>query len=61
MISKGNELLQELYERLKGLWEHKGKYAGKRFPQGEVKDLLKRIIKEYDTDTETTNTINKGE
>ena len=59
--SKGNELLQELYARLKGLWEHKGKYAGQSLPQSEVKDLLKRIIKEYDTDTETTNTINKCE
>ena len=53
--SKGNELLQELYDRLKGLWEHKGKYAGKRFPQSEVKDLIKRIIKEYDTDFKEYN------
>ena len=61
MISKGNELLQELYKRLKGLWEHEGKYAGKSFPHNEVKDLMKRILNEYDTDIETTNTINKSE
>ena len=57
-ISKGNELLQELYARLKGLWEHKGKYAGQSFPQSEVKDLLKRIIKEYDTDIKEYNSAN---
>ena len=47
-ISKGNELLQELYLRLEGHWFQRGKYAGQRFPVNDVKDLLKRIIKEYD-------------
>ena len=48
MISKGNELLQELYERLTGIWQNQGKYKGQRFNQQEVKDLMKRILKEYD-------------
>ena len=48
MVSEGNELLQELYERLTGNWYNKGKYAGQRFPVNDVKNLLKRIIKEYD-------------
>ena len=61
MISKGNELLQELYKRLKGLWEHEGKYAGKGFSHNEIKDLMKRILKVYDTNIETTNAIHKSE
>ena len=61
MISKGNELLQELYQRLTGLWYNEGKYKGQRFNQSQVKELMKRIIKEYDTDIETTNTINESE
>ena len=48
MISKGNELLQDLYERLKGRWENTGKYAGKKFTVGDIKILLQEIIKEYD-------------
>ena len=61
MISKGNELLQELYQRLDSNWFNRGKYKGQRFTNSEVKDLMKRILKEYDTDIETTNTINKSE
>lgn len=48
MISKGNELLQELYQRLTGLWYNEGKYKGQRFNQSQVKELMKRILKEYD-------------
>jgi hypothetical protein len=48
MISKGNELLQELYQRLTGLWYNEGKYKGQRFNQSQVKELIKRILKEYD-------------
>ncbi len=47
MISKGNELLQELYERLKGRWENTGKYAGKSFNTEQVKKCLEKILKEY--------------
>ena len=46
--SKGNELLQDLYERLKGRWENEGKYKGQKFTVEDVKDFLIRIIKEYD-------------
>lgn len=48
MISKGNELLQELYERLTGHWFNQGKYKGQSFNQTQVKELLERILKEYD-------------
>lgn len=60
MISKGNELLQELYERLKGVWEKKGRYKDCGFRQPEVKALLKKIITEYeyDTDIKEHNTTN---
>ena len=51
-ISKGNELLQELYARLTGSWYNTGKYAGTRFTQKEVKELLIKIIKEYENDTD---------
>ena len=47
-VSKGNELLQELYERLKGNWYNQGKYAGKRFTQKDVKEILKKILTEYE-------------
>lgn len=46
--SKGNELLQELYERLKGRWESEGKYKGQSFTVEDVKSLLRQIIKEYE-------------
>jgi hypothetical protein len=46
-VSKGNELLQDLYQRLLGLWHNEGKYKGKPFNQSEVKDLMERILKEY--------------
>jgi hypothetical protein len=42
MISKGNELLQELYKRLKDLWEN-----GKPFPMEERKEIIMNISKEY--------------
>lgn len=42
--SKGNELLQELYERLKGRWESEGKYKGQSFTVEDVKSLLRQII-----------------
>lgn len=48
MISKGNELLQELFERLKGNWYNEGKYKGERFNQNQVKELMKMILKEYE-------------
>lgn len=46
-VSKGNELLQELYQRLTGLWYNEGKYKGQPFRQPEVKELLEKILKEY--------------
>ena len=59
-VSKGNELLQELYERLKGVWKKKGKYKNCVFKQNEIKLLLKKIITEYenDTDIKEHNTAN---
>ena len=50
MISKGNELLQELYHRLTGHWYNEGKYAGQSFNQVQVKELMIKILKEYDDD-----------
>ena len=41
-ISKGNELLQELYSKLKALWE-----KGQPCPISEVKELIKQIYMEY--------------
>ncbi len=41
--SKGNELLQELYFKLKGLWE-----KGKPFPEEDRKRLVKAIIREWE-------------
>ena len=49
-VSKGNELLQDLYDRLQGNWYRLGKYAGQRFTQKEVKELLKEILREYEYD-----------
>ena len=46
-VSKGNELLQELYERLTGRWFNKGIYKGKAFTQEDVKRLLEDILGEY--------------
>ena len=46
--SKGNELLQDLFERLKGRWENEGKYKGQSFTVEDVKNLLRQILKEYD-------------
>ena len=50
-VSKANELLQELYERLKCNWENNGKYKGEKFTIKEVKELMRRILQEYDNDT----------
>ena len=49
-VSKGNEFLQELYHRLEGRWYNKGKYAGQKFNVDDVKDLLEKILKEYEND-----------
>lgn len=51
-VSKGNELLQELYARLTGVWYNTGKYSEIVFPQKEVKQLIKEINKEYENDTD---------
>ena len=51
--SKGNELLQELYDRLNGAWYKQGKYAGQVFTQKQAKDLVERIKKEYEEDDST--------
>lgn len=50
MISKGNELLQELYDRLTGRWYNTGKYAGQKFNCDDVKAFIKEIYKEYEED-----------
>jgi hypothetical protein len=50
-VSKGNELLQDLYHRLTGHWYHEGKYAGQSFNQAQVKELMIKILKEYDDDS----------
>lgn len=42
-VSKGNELLQKLYSKLKGLWE-----KGQPFPIDERNELIKRIYMEYE-------------
>ena len=49
-LSKGNELTQELYERLKGRWENLGKYTGEGFNTDQIKELLQKILKEYEND-----------
>ena len=45
--SKGNELLQDLYERLTGHWYNKGKYAGQSFSVSDVKCHIEKILFEY--------------
>ena len=50
-MSKGNELLQELYKRLQGRWYRQGEYAGQEFTCSDVQELIKRILKEYENDT----------
>ena len=47
MISKGNELLQELYERLTGHWYNTGRYKGQTFNVHQAQELMEKIIKEY--------------
>lgn len=47
-VSKGNELLQELFERLQGRWYKIGKYKNEEFSQPQVKELLENILKEYE-------------
>lgn len=49
-MSKGNELLQELYHRLTGRWYNEGKYAGQDFNVSDAKKLLEEILKEYEND-----------
>ena len=49
-VSKGNELLQELYNRLTGLWYKRGRYKTERITMQEVKELINEIKKEYDDD-----------
>ena len=49
-VSKGNELLQELYRRLQGRWYNEGKYAGQKFSVRDVKLLLEEILREYEND-----------
>ena len=51
MISKGNELLQELYQRLTRHWYNQGKYKGQSFSVIQVKELVRIILKEYEHDT----------
>lgn len=51
-MSKGNELLQELHERLTGHWHNEGKCKGQSFNQQQVKELLQRILKEYEDNTQ---------
>ena len=48
--SKGNELLQELYQRLQGRWYNEGNYAGQSFTVSEVKILIEKILREYEND-----------
>ena len=47
-VSRGNELVQELYNRLTGLWYRKGQYKDKKFTQKDVKRLIDEIKKEYE-------------
>ena len=49
-VSRGNELLQELYNRLTGLWYKKGRYRTERITLQEVKEPINEIKKEYDED-----------
>lgn len=49
-LSKGNELLQDLYARLTGHWYNEGKYAGQSFDRAQVKEFMLRIIAEYEDD-----------
>ena len=49
MISKGNELLQELFDKLRGRWLKQGRYANIEFTVEDVKKLLKEILKEYES------------
>lgn len=47
-LSRGNELVQELYDRLTGLWYKKGRYKNERIDVNGVKELINKIKKEYD-------------
>lgn len=49
-VSRGNELVQELYNRLTGLWYHKGQYKDERFTQKDAKVLIDEIKKEYENE-----------
>ena len=49
MIGKGNELLEELFERLRGRWYKQGRFKNEPFTTEDVKKLLKEILKEYES------------
>lgn len=51
-LSKGNELLQDLYEHLKGWWYKEGKYKSERFTTEDVKKYIDKIKEEYENDTD---------
>lgn len=51
-LSKGNELLQELYERLNGLWYKQGKYKDTKTTNKDIKELINKIKEEYEKELE---------
>lgn len=59
-ISKGNELVQELYDRLTGLWYKKGRFKAERIDVQGVKKLINEIKKEYD-DAEVRQSASNNE
>jgi hypothetical protein len=46
-LSRGNELLQELYNRLTGSWYKKGRYKNERITRQEMMALMEQILREY--------------
>lgn len=60
-VSKGNELLQELYERLTGHWYNTGRYKGQAFNQKQVKELLEKILGEYNNDNTNFKEHNRAD
>jgi hypothetical protein len=58
-VSRGNELLQELYNRLTGLWFKKGRYKTERITAQEVKELINEIKKEYDDEVRQSESDNE--
>ena len=49
-VSKCNELLQDLYARLTGRWYNTGKYKGCKFTTEDVKQQIREILKEYESE-----------